>query len=53
MAKSFEFQEYWDALNPFDSVGLKENILLSAAKDPNIDCMQFKQLVRRAYPEQQ
>ncbi len=51
MSRKFTFKEYWDALDPNDPIGLKESILRRADNDPGIDCMQFKQLVDRAYPD--
>lgn len=52
MANKFTFKEYWDALDPASSTAVKENILRGADNDPSINCLQFKQLVDRAYPDQ-
>lgn len=52
MENKFTFKEYWDALDPASSTAVKENILRGADNDPSINCLQFKQLVDRAYPDQ-
>ena len=48
--KTFTFEDYWKAL---DGAGpkMKEYILERAANDHNIDFVEMKELVDKAYPE--
>lgn len=49
--KKITFDEYLEALEPKDPSKVKDKILDAADKDPDIDCLQFKQLYLKAYPD--
>lgn len=48
--KKFTFQDYLDAICPWDPIGVREMILRRANEDPDIDWPEYKQLVDKAYP---
>lgn len=49
--RKITFEEYLEAVDPKDPPPVKDKILHAADKDPDINCLQFKQLFLKAYPE--
>lgn len=49
--RKITFEEYLEAIDPSDPPPVKDRIVHDAHNDPDIDCLQFKQIYQKAYPE--
>ena len=49
--RKITFEEYLGAIDPSDPPPVKDRIVHDAYNDPDIDCLQFKQIYQKAYPE--
>ena len=49
--RKITFEEYLEAIDPADPPPVRDRIIHDAYNDADIDCLQFKQLYQKAYPE--